>query len=257
LRTLFNLKLHFFFILLFTVKLNVRFKLRIFLISAIFSSYIMPMLCEKMSMTTQSSIPQAVPAVREHFAKRLKELRIPRGFPTARSLSRALGIDENRYTRYERAEVEPDLSLLLKICGLLRASPNDLLIPTGPAGLDAPYSAYVAEAPSNLTFGKPNGAPHGTLTPTVIDPLRRRAIAWQLASEVIDAGSFDPGQAPLARMQQIKALFGEIEADAFGAIGRIVDDAQLKTVSVADGEKIAVLVEELIAVMATEGLPRT
>jgi transcriptional regulator with XRE-family HTH domain len=64
---------------------------------------------------------------RAQFAKNLRRLRIEKGFRTAREFSTALGIDENRYTRYERAEVEPSLSLLLKICEALKISPNDLL----------------------------------------------------------------------------------------------------------------------------------
>jgi transcriptional regulator with XRE-family HTH domain len=211
-------------------------------------------------MTTQTPSPAAVPAVREHFAKRLKELRIPRGFPTARSLSRALGIDENRYTRYERAEVEPDLSLLLKICGLLRASPNDLLIPTGPTGLEAPHSPYIAEPLANQLNAKHGGISQGGHSATAtFDPLRRRAIAWQLASEVVDAGSTDAGHAigALARMQKVKLLFGEIETDAFGAIGRIVDDAGHKMAAAGNSEKISTLVEELIAAIAADGSPRS
>jgi transcriptional regulator with XRE-family HTH domain len=168
-------------------------------------------------MTTQSPIPSpipasnsgAVPAVREYFARRLKELRIPRGYPTARSLSRALGIDENRYTRYERAEVEPDLSLLLKICGLLRASPNDLLVP---AGFDDQQSLYQAEpiSPAGPAALPPRAqASTAPAAAAPADPQRRRAIMWQLASEVTSArdtvahaGRTTP-QPPLARMQRI------------------------------------------------------
>jgi transcriptional regulator with XRE-family HTH domain len=213
------------------------------------------MLCEKTAMTIQTPIPTAIPAVREHFAKRLKELRIPRGFPTARSLSRALGIDENRYTRYERAEVEPDLSLLLKICSLLRASPNDLLVPSG---FDDPHRPYIAEPPSESAHAKSHGAAaHSNGGPS--DPLRRRAVAWQLASELVTSGAVTvPGDstsaaAPLARMQRIKSLFSEIEADAFGMIGRVLDDARMQTVAREDAEKIASLVAELMASIATDG----
>jgi transcriptional regulator with XRE-family HTH domain len=224
------------------------------------------MLCENLHMTTQSPILSpipasnsgAVPAVREHFARRLKELRIPRGYPTARSLSRALGIDENRYTRYERAEVEPDLSLLLKICGLLRASPNDLLVP---AGFDDQQSQYQAEPSS-----PPEPAPHpprvqASNAPAAApaDPQRRRAIMWQLASEVTDArdkvahaGRTTP-QPPLARMQRINRLFGEIEGDAFGTIGRFSEDPGLKTIAGSDAQQIARLVEELITAIIADG----
>ncbi len=65
--------------------------------------------------------------IRNQFAKRLRELRVPRGFASARSLARALEIDENRYTRYERAEVEPDLFMIRKICQILDVTPCDLL----------------------------------------------------------------------------------------------------------------------------------
>jgi len=61
-------------------------------------------------------------------------LRVQKGFATARQFALALGIEENRYTRYERAEVEPSLTVLLKICETLRVSPNELL------GFDPPRS---------------------------------------------------------------------------------------------------------------------
>ena len=221
------------------------------LLFAVFSSYSGIMLCENISMMTQTPIPTAVPAVREHFAKRLKELRIPRGFPTARSLSRALGIDENRYTRYERAEVEPDLSLLIKICALLRASPNDLLIPSG---FDDSQRAYTTEPTTELTSSKPNGLSH---TPPATDPLRRRAIAWQLASELVGCGAVAinsaAAAAPMARLQLTNSLSAELDSDAFGTIGRILDDARMKTVAAPAVEKITGLVDELIAAIAADG----
>jgi transcriptional regulator with XRE-family HTH domain len=67
------------------------------------------------------------PAVRVEFARRLRELRTERGFRHAREFARVLGIEENRYTRYERAEVEPSLTLIHKMCVTLQVSPNDLL----------------------------------------------------------------------------------------------------------------------------------
>ncbi len=64
------------------------------------------------------------------LSKRLKSLRQARGFKTARSFANKLDIHENRYTRYERAEVEPDLELLVKFCSVLHITPNDLLSET-------------------------------------------------------------------------------------------------------------------------------
>ena len=66
------------------------------------------------------------PPVRAAFAKRLREQRVQGGYARARSFAQALGIDENRYTRYERAEAEPDLTLIHKICETLRVTPDEL-----------------------------------------------------------------------------------------------------------------------------------
>ena len=67
------------------------------------------------------------PDVRSQFAKRLKIIRTQRGFDRARYFAKSLGIEENRYTRYERAEVEPSLTLIHKMCATLHVTPNELL----------------------------------------------------------------------------------------------------------------------------------
>lgn len=61
------------------------------------------------------------------FAIRLREARKRSGFKTAKSLAQALQIDENRYTRYERAEVEPSLTVLVAIADTLKV-PIDYLL---------------------------------------------------------------------------------------------------------------------------------
>src|SRR6185503_2038127 len=71
--------------------------------------------------------PSLAPNVRSQFAKRLKSIRTLRGFGRARYFAKSLGIEENRYTRYERAEVEPSLTLIHKMCEMLRVTPNELL----------------------------------------------------------------------------------------------------------------------------------
>jgi transcriptional regulator with XRE-family HTH domain len=74
---------------------------------------------------------RVIPAVRLEFAKRLRQLRIEKGFAHARDFARALDIEENRYTRYERAEAEPSFTLIHRICVTLQVSPNDLFGFTG------------------------------------------------------------------------------------------------------------------------------
>jgi DNA-binding XRE family transcriptional regulator len=109
---------------------------------------------------------------RNAFARHLRELRVLRGYRTARSLAQALGIDENRYTRYERAEVEPDLGLLMKICEVLALTPNDLLMdqigasPGGGPGSTIPHGASsrlrMATTTDPRTAGDTGGLLQGT-----------------------------------------------------------------------------------------------
>lgn len=75
------------------------------------------------------------------FAIRLKQLRVLRGFRTARAFAQALEIDENRYTRWERGEVEPSVAMLAKMAEVLSV-PVDILVSGGDvaAGLPSPFT---------------------------------------------------------------------------------------------------------------------
>ncbi|MFN3625454.1 MAG: helix-turn-helix domain-containing protein [Hyphomicrobium sp.] len=79
----------------------------------------------KLPLRKGSRVPP--PKVRAAFAKRLREQRIRSGYKNARNFAHAIGIEENRYTRYERAEVEPDLTLIKRICDVLDVTPDHLL----------------------------------------------------------------------------------------------------------------------------------
>ena len=91
------------------------------------------MLFSAITFCAQSAKPRAQwlrcsrPKCVRSLRKRLKTMRTQRGFDRARYFARSLGIEENRYTRYERAEVEPSLTLIHKMCETLRVSPNELL----------------------------------------------------------------------------------------------------------------------------------
>src|SRR5690349_23493942 len=98
------------------------------------------------------------PAVRAEYDRRLRTLRAQRGFERARHFAKALGIEENRYTRYERAEVEPSLTLIYEICQKLAVTPNELMgfaeleaakpVPPSPAPAAVPADAVAAEGTS-------------------------------------------------------------------------------------------------------------
>lgn len=175
------------------------------------------------------------PPVRIQFAARLKELREQRGFKTARSLARSLDIDENRYTRYERAEVEPDLSLLLRICQTLDVSADDLL------GRESDYLVGGNKSALN-TSGPPDVAMGLSEPPSFSEPQRdayaaslhdrrqlARGSAWRLArifaevQEGVAAGELTADN-EFAVIRRALHLLADIERDPYAFARRIVED---------------------------------
>ena len=63
---------------------------------------------------------------RLQFAKRLREARERRQY-RPREFARMLGVEERKYTRYERAEVEVPVGLLKLMCAVLGVSADELL----------------------------------------------------------------------------------------------------------------------------------
>jgi transcriptional regulator with XRE-family HTH domain len=193
--------------------------------------------------------PAVPPPVRVEFSKRLKLLRVPVGFPTARSFATALGIDENRYTRYERAEVEPDLSLLMKICALLRVSPNDLL-DVGHQTASPGFSESADEA-TFVHVGQ--GAPEADAPSSPPGP--RQAMAWQLAESVVALSAARPASA-LDNIKAVVRVYAEIVADPFMFVARLTDDPRLARLDRAAAERISRAIEGLVNAVNAEILRR-
>ncbi|MEM7775611.1 MAG: helix-turn-helix transcriptional regulator [Pseudomonadota bacterium] len=61
------------------------------------------------------------------FGQRLRDARKSAGYRTAQAFATEIGLDQNRYTRYERGEVEPNLFVLRKIVEHTNASADWLL----------------------------------------------------------------------------------------------------------------------------------
>lgn len=72
-----------------------------------------------------SKVLPAPSVIRARFVDRLRTLRAAK-FPSSTAFARALGLEEVRYLRYERGEVEPPLSLIVQACIVLGVEPNDL-----------------------------------------------------------------------------------------------------------------------------------
>ncbi len=182
------------------------------------------------------------PEVRSQFAQRLKSLRTQRGFDRARYFAKSLGIEENRYTRYERAEVEPSLTLIHKMCETLRVSPNELLgfadvrhqhLGGMPGFADASLEE-IARTHGGEAGGK--GA----------DPVS--SLAWNLAAEAVairhEHGARSKAAAdPLAALRETGALFSSLQAEPFDTVAAILNDAALKDVDAKHKAKLAQFIQ--------------
>ena len=184
------------------------------------------------------------PEVRLQFARRLKDMRTQRGFDRARYFAKSLGIEENRYTRYERAEVEPNLTLIFEICQKLAVTPNELM-GYAEAG-EAPRAPGLGDAPPAL---RADLRPAGAAGPDL------RGLAWQLATEAAHVkaelrGNSRAAADPLRLVRDTGRLYSRLEQDPFGTVAEIVDDPALQD---GDGErkvKLAALIEAYTAGMS-------
>lgn len=193
---------------------------------------------------------------RTRFARRLKAIRVPKGFRTARSFAEALGIDENRYTRYERGEVEPSLELLLRMCELLGATPNDLLCDyIGHAAFDR-QGGFAEEGFHN--------APVPTPTPAAISSAgngngdaaaRASATAWLLASELatLRTGRAEEAQlSPFEKLRRTSEIFNRLKADPFAALSSIANELEGGATDIGTQQRILGFVEAFAADLRSE-----
>jgi transcriptional regulator with XRE-family HTH domain len=192
------------------------------------------------------------PEVRSQFAKRLKEMRAQAGFVRARHLAKALGIEENRYTRYERAEVEPSLTLIHKMCEILRVSPDELL---GFAESEGPAVPGFQENAPRGDSGR------GPLLADRLDAQPMRNLAWRLAGMVAEArhqrGSTANGAGdPLALPRETAKLFQALERDPFGTVASVAADEALQALDSDTKAELADLIKAYTDGIARPTRPR-
>ena len=143
----------------------------IYLLSPFYSDYILCGICETASVMDKPLAPE----VRSQFAQRLKEMRVQSGFLRARYFAKSLGIEENRYTRYERAEVEPSLTLIHKMCETLRVSPNELMGFAETGGLTLSRASPKARHAKAATAGDSSDAATWVCWPGALRPRPSRS----------------------------------------------------------------------------------
>lgn len=160
------------------------------------------------------------PHVRSEFAKRLKIIRTQRGFNRARYFASRLGIEENRYTRYERAEVEPSLTLIHKMCETLGITPNELL------GFE-PTSTIAGFSDPSVEGGAKGAGEGGARD-------KAGALAWSLASEIVavrqegQSGRKGAGD-PLESVRETGIVYRQLLSEPFETIAKLADDVALKS----------------------------
>ncbi|MEZ5818643.1 MAG: helix-turn-helix transcriptional regulator [Hyphomicrobiaceae bacterium] len=199
-------------------------------------------------MGTRNTPAPDTSSARLEFAQRLRELRIPRGFRTARSLARALEIDENRYTRYERAEVEPDLAMIRRICETLSVTPSELL------GVSVARPPSVR--PSDGSHPGPGiGEPEAGASDQRPDLLS--TAAWALAESAVElmrkrqsavrpSGVSHPR---LAVVAETGRLYRALMRQPYESITELLADANISEAGDADTEPLRQTIDQFLAVI--------
>lgn len=207
-------------------------------------------------MTLHSAPPE-----RQGFALRLRETRARCGFKTARSFALSLGIDENRYTRYERAEVEPDITLIVQICRALNVTADDLL------GFEHAQSNGLATAQNGFAepiasgFRPTDNAHPASAANHATGAIRMSSFsltAWQLAEEVaaLVPPTTDNSQVgPLAQIAAKTVLYTEMIADPFQAIAKLTQTEAIAAADEPTQARIAALADQLVAHAHTTTAP--
>jgi transcriptional regulator with XRE-family HTH domain len=207
--------------------------------------------------TASAMAPSLAPNVRSQFAKRLKSIRTLRGFGRARYFAKSLGIEENRYTRYERAEVEPSLTLIHKMCDMLRVTPNELL---GFAEVkpERGFTMAVGLSESDDT-AHPYQHANAEHAGNAGDPLS--SVAWQLASAAVairheHTGKPKASSDPLDTVRETSALFRSLQQSPFGAVAEIVDDPTLKSIDAGRKSTLAKLIQSFTEQASKRAAPQ-
>jgi transcriptional regulator with XRE-family HTH domain len=160
------------------------------------------------------------------FSTRLSKARQAAGYKTARAFANAVGINENRYGRYERGTARPSFTSLCKFCDRLGVTPNDLL---GYADVRAP-DRRTERTPSGFSDGpmalqdrshrrlRAGGRRHGRKDEISIDIL-----IWQFAEDFVAVQSaFSGRQRDVDRLQRIARVYNDLSADAVPVLAQLV-----------------------------------
>lgn len=221
------------------------------------------------------------------FAERLRELREARGFSAARHFAAALGIRENRYTRYERGASEPDIELIYDFCDKLGVAPNELFgvgeaapgaAPTGTPGFASGPQAMLTGVPTSYAgderrhdergsdqrrresgdIARLRGGAGGLEEATAQDDAGMRAgadgAAWQLATVIVrQREAALPAQPamrqPLARLAETARLYQALRASPYETVARLLTEPDIVQLAPTVGAEVEAAIARLMAAL--------
>lgn len=197
------------------------------------------------------------------FNEILRNRRVTAGFRAARDFSEALGINENRYSRYERGTSEPSLSMLITISQLLNTTPNDLLgfsasqttVSSGAPGfenVDAPTPYVPHEAARDAE--EPALVAGATLRLNSRD--RLDILTWQLADAYateIEARARAPGKksgrGDAERLPRVAKIFARLKDEGLAALSRLLTSAEFAAAPAGARKVVQSAADELLALL--------
>ncbi len=173
------------------------------------------------------------------FSRCLRDLRVSRGFVKARHFADAVGIGENRYTRYERGEAEPNIALIYKFCEVLHVQPNELF-GFGPA--TGGHTAGFAEQ----KVADFEVAPMGEVAAQVL--------GWKLARSMVRLHAVEAGSAVPTGMAEHRAAataFMELERAPVHTVSTFLARHSFARVAKSELDELTALVEQYLALLYT------
>lgn len=193
--------------------------------------------------------------IREEFAHRLRMLRKQAGFKTARLFAATLEIDENRYTRYERAEVEPDLGLLARFCQVLGISPNRLLgfEDFGSSGSFGPDEAigFAESEQSHFETACSQPPQRAGSNDAQAQADRVRMAAWQLADARARLGEVAEPNDAVQHLRATAEHFDEILKDPLAYVSHMARQPEIDRASREKQEAVMKSVEKLLQALSS------
>jgi transcriptional regulator with XRE-family HTH domain len=177
------------------------------------------------------------------FAERLRSVRKARGFRTAKSFAAEMDIDQNTYTRYERGEVEPNLSVIERMWSALGLTGNELF-----GSMAGPISGAAESRARGVTALCDPGLVDGFAGSTA-----STAAAWRLAEAWAEtrAGNASAGD-PLQRLVEVSRVYQDLADDPYGAVGRLLARPEIARFKPAQREVMATLITAFTATVAVD-----